>query len=166
MLVVITGASGSGKTSVTKALEAAHQGLVQTYFFDSIGVPSHEEMVRQYGSGEGWQRAMTLRWVERLSSVSARSPVLLEGQMRLSFVREAVAASKVATCKVILIDCNDDVRRERLHRRGQPEFASSDMMNWAAFLRREAIEYGARILDTSDLTIDEAAMDISAELTP
>jgi ATP-dependent Clp protease ATP-binding subunit ClpA len=58
--VVLTGASGSGKTAIAEAIRIGHPDLAEVLHFDSIGVPSLEVMVAGWGSGEAWQRAMTL----------------------------------------------------------------------------------------------------------
>ena len=94
-LVVLTGASGSGKTTLAHAIKDRYPGKVVVLFFDSIGVPSIEEMKRWghgYQPGGAWQRAMTLEWFDKLAGIlnTGRS-VLFEGQMRLAFIREGWA---------------------------------------------------------------------------
>jgi hypothetical protein len=59
-LVILTGASGSGKTTIAERLEQQHPELVRVFRFDSIGVPSPEERIAGWGSGGGWQRAMRI----------------------------------------------------------------------------------------------------------
>jgi adenylate kinase family enzyme len=54
-LVVLTGASGSGKTTIADAIKTGWPGLVEVLHFDQIGVPSFEAMVSRWGSGEAWQ---------------------------------------------------------------------------------------------------------------
>jgi hypothetical protein len=71
------GASGSGKTSAVRELERAHRAGLKTFFFDSIGVPSEQERIEGWGSGGGWQRAMTIEWVRRMRCELASSNVLL-----------------------------------------------------------------------------------------
>jgi hypothetical protein len=44
---------------------------VRCHYFDSIGVPTPEAMISEYGGGEPWQRAMTERWVRRLADETA-----------------------------------------------------------------------------------------------
>jgi hypothetical protein len=49
-ILLLTGASGSGKTTAVRALRAGDTGGVYLHF-DSIGVPDHETMVREFRSG-------------------------------------------------------------------------------------------------------------------
>ncbi len=58
-LIVLTGASGSGKTAIAKAIGATQSDRVEVLHFDSIGVPSAEESLA-WGPVGAWQRAMTL----------------------------------------------------------------------------------------------------------
>jgi hypothetical protein len=55
--------------------------------FDSIGVPSEEEMVAHCGSGSEWQKAMTYRWIKKLiQQYRDKKLVVLEGQVNLDFI--------------------------------------------------------------------------------
>jgi shikimate kinase len=157
-LVILTGASGSGKTTVAEAITAKSAGQVDVFRFDSIGVPAAEEMIARWGSGEAWQRAMTLEWMRRLAEPSSRKrPVLFEGQMRFSFIREGLRAANIADALVVLVDCDDETRKHRLTvDRRQPELAAPIMMNWAAHLRWEARDGGYETLDTSRLSVETA----------
>lgn len=161
----MTGASGSGKTALVNHLRssAATPLDLALFQFDSIGVPSPEVMVRDFGSGENWQQAKTLEWIERISRDHLQTrDVILEGQMRLSFIEEAVrragGGAQPSGVKIVLVDCTDAVRAHRLEvLRGQPELSNADMRNWAAYLRREAISGGHAIIDTSEMSVAEAA---------
>src|SRR5262245_61314292 len=135
-ILVIAGASGSGKTAIVTALAQKPQPAVTYHHFDSIGVPSPEVMVRDYGSGEGWQIAMTDRWIAQLAQASANSALaVLEGQVRPSRVRDAFAAYAVERGSQLLLDCSPEARAARLHGpRDQPELANAQMMAWAAYL--------------------------------
>jgi adenylate kinase family enzyme len=83
-LVILTGASGSGKTFIADAIKAERPELAEVLHFDSIRVPSSETMVAAWGSGEAWQRAMTLAWTTRITERSREyRAVLFEGQMRV-----------------------------------------------------------------------------------
>jgi shikimate kinase len=52
-LVILIGASGSGKTTIARAIQERYAESVDVFFFDRIGVPSIEQMIARYGSGEG-----------------------------------------------------------------------------------------------------------------
>jgi dephospho-CoA kinase len=157
-LVILTGASGSGKTTIARRFQRDYSSLCDVLFFDSIGVPSIETMQSDFGRPEAWQRAMTFRWIERIRhSLYAQKPVLFEGQMRIAFVHEAVVTQGISNVRFILVDCDDTTRAERLHiNRAQPGLANPTMMNWARFLREEARQFGAEILDTSHQTIEQS----------
>jgi len=154
-LIVLTGASGSGKTAISKAV--ADRGEIDVYHFDDIGVPPLSRMTADYGSPAGWQRAMTFKWFESLAEAQhAGRNQLLEGQMRLAFLEEAATTTGIAYLP-LLIDCDDETRTHRLSvERRQPELANAEMMIWATFLRREALAKKCAILDTSRLSLDES----------
>ncbi|NTJ64105.1 AAA family ATPase [Agrobacterium rhizogenes] len=157
-LIILTGASGSGKTAIAEAIARDSAETLAVYHFDSIGVPSLEAMARDHGSPEAWQRDKTIEWLARLVPQAQKGrAVLFEGQMRPSFIVEAAVAASLDDYRIILIDCDDATRRHRLSvERGQPELADANMMNWAAYLRREAQAFGFEILDTSHLSLKQS----------
>ena len=165
-LVVLIGASGSGKTTIARAIEDRFAASVDVFFFDRIGVPSLEQMIAGYGSGEGWQRAKTVEWIAKLAqAVKTGRKVLFEGQMRLAFLAEGAAAAGALDYLPILVDCDDEIRSKRLITdRGQPELANEEMMIWARYLRREAKDNSCEVLDTSLLSLDEAVSYVMARL--
>lgn len=148
--VILTGASGAGKTTLAQYFLEHYSAACDVFFFDSIGTPTLEKMEADYGSGEAWQRTMTSRWVARIEPVlSARRPVLFEGQMRIAFLQEALMEHDITTARIVLIDCDDVTRAARLHvDRRQPDLANPRMMNWARYLRQEALGLGVDVLDT------------------
>jgi RNase adaptor protein for sRNA GlmZ degradation len=165
-LIILTGASGSGKTAIADAIETRRPGLADVLRFDRTGVPSPEEMVKGWGSGEAWQRAMTLTWIARIAALrGSNRPVLFEGQMRLAFVQEGLKSAGITDARLILVDCDDETRVHRLiaHRK-QPELANPAMMNWAASLRREAQAGGYDVLNTSKLSLEQAVDHVCALL--
>jgi len=166
-LVILTGASGSGKTAIAGAIRTGRPDLAEVLHFDSIGVPSAEVM-RAWGPDGAWQREMTLAWMARIAAVRDKHhQVLFEGQMRLAFVREGLHAAGIADARVILVDCDDATRTRRLvTERRQPELANPEMMNWAAYLRREANEAGCDVLNTSELSLVHSVAQICAYLAP
>ncbi|HEX6039765.1 AAA family ATPase [Longimicrobium sp.] len=153
-VLVVTGASGAGKTTLVRALQAGAPAGIVGRHFDDIGVPSVEEMVREHGSGDAWQRAMTHRWMRMLRDLDV-SAVVLDAQVRPSFVREAFEAEGVRCGGIVLVDCDAHVRRARLIERGQPELATPQMDQWAAYLRGQADALGLPVLDTTDLSVEQ-----------
>jgi energy-coupling factor transporter ATP-binding protein EcfA2 len=164
--VVLIGASGSGKTTIARAIEQRYVDDVEVFYFDRIGVPSAERMIAEYGSGEGWQRAKTIEWMMKLASVSRSGRRLLfEGQTRLSFLAEGAEAAGGLAYLPILVDCDDEIRSRRLSlERKQSELASKDMMDWARHLRGEAGRCGCEILDTSTLSLEQCIRHVMGRL--
>jgi hypothetical protein len=156
-LVIMTGASGSGKTAIATTIEEKYPSIT-VLRFDAIGVPSAEVMA-SFGSGHqpggAWQRAMTFQWLERIALILAGSKnVLFEGQMRIAFIREALTASKIKNARVLCVECDDATRRRRLkNERLQPELANESMMGWSRYLHWEALDAGYEILDTTSLSL-------------
>jgi predicted kinase len=146
-IVVVTGASGAGKTTVVTRLAARNLAGVTCAFFDSIGVPPPDEM------RPDWQETTTRAWIQRL----ARAPgdvAVLDGQTRPTFALRAFAAVGVRGSLVVL-HCAREVRTARLIARGQPELATDDMHAWAAYLCGQADALGFPVIDTSGLDIEQ-----------
>jgi len=158
-VLVVTGASGAGKTAIVQALDARGIPGVQCFYFDSIGVPTAEEMERDHGGGEQWQASATADWLARLSNLPEDVRVaVLDAQTRPSFVFGAAGRAVPRLTHVVLLDCSSDVRTSRLHGpRKQPELANARMDGWAAYLRGQADALGLTVIDTTRLTVIEAA---------
>jgi hypothetical protein len=130
--------------------------MCEVRFFDSIGVPSAQVMATyagDFGPGGGWQRAMTMEWMQRIAPLlNSGRTVLFEGQMRIAFIEKAIAAAGITNARIVLIDCSDSVRATRLtHDRRQPDLANKNMLRWAHFLREEAKRGSYEILDTGSI---------------
>jgi RNase adaptor protein for sRNA GlmZ degradation len=158
-ILVVTGASGAGKTAAVQALEARAVPGVTCFYFDSIGVPTADVMQRDYGGAEQWQASATTEWLERLRDLPEDTLVaVLDGQTRPSFAFSDSARAASGTVSVVLLDCSSDVRAARLRGpRQQPELANSQMDQWAAYLRGQADALNLAVIDTSSLTVLESA---------
>jgi adenylate kinase family enzyme len=160
--VILTGASGSGKTAISEAIASRYTGSVDVYHFDQVGVPSAEEMIANYGSTEAWQLAKTHEWMAKIAANRrTERHALFEGQMRCSFALEAAAAAGITEFMLILVDCDDATRIRRLTlERRQPDLANPTMMSWARYLRNEAHILHCTILDTTLLSLEECVRQI------
>jgi thymidylate kinase len=163
-LLFVTGASGAGKTTAVRALEARRLAGVRCFHFDSIGVPSPEEMIRDYGSGEAWQAATTVAWIATLMAEPAEVAVL-DGQARPSIIRAALRTVAPPPTQIVLLDCTPEERARRLAGlRGQPELASPQMSAWAAYLRGQADALELPVVDTTGQPIEAVTDALFAEV--
>jgi len=156
MIYFITGASGVGKTTLVSQLETKFRNKPWAFLhFDKIGVPTAEEMVRDFGSGAKWQEAKTYEWIEKLIQTD-REKVFFEGQVNLQFIRNGFSRQGYETYRTILLDCSKESMRDRLViDRNQPELFTPEMLNWLKFLRDQAREFNTTIIDTSNLSKEE-----------
>ena len=163
-ILVVTGASGAGKTASVESLAARGLPGVRCFHFDSIGVPEPAEMARLYGSGEGWQAAASEAWIARLAAEEIEVAVL-DGQTRHSFVHAALGRAGNPPARIVLLDCSPEERLRRLSGpRGQPELAGSPMSAWAAYLRGQADALGAPVIDTTAVTPDTVASRLAEQV--
>lgn len=158
-LIILTGASGVGKTSIAQSIEEA-QTEILVYQGDRIGLPS-DEVMAGYGHtdepGGPTQRGFALYWIGVISDqVKAGKPVLLETQCRIAFLREALFLHDVPNARIVLVECSDESREKRLRARGHPELANEQMIDWSRYLHKEAEEFGYEIMDTTDFPLDRS----------
>ena len=164
-ILFVIGASGAGKTAAVMELAARPTSVARCFYFDSIGVPSAEAMVRDFGSGEQWQLHATKQWVDHLAADGCNDVAVLDGQTRPSFITAATAGTGSMCTSTVLLDCSPEVRASRLAVRGQPELASPQMTSWAEYLRGQADALGLPVVDTSALTIADVADALERQVT-
>jgi hypothetical protein len=163
-ILVVTGASGAGKTAVVQELEKRGMPGVRFFYFDSIGVPSADVMERDFGGGEAWQAWATHAWLAQLgASPPGVRVVILDGQTRPSVVFSAAKRAAPRETHVVLLDCSPEVRAARLRGpRSQPELVTPRMDSWAAYLRGQADALGLPVIDTTELSVAQAADAVQA----
>lgn len=149
-LLCITGASGAGKTAVARALrERIEARVLPMLAFDSLGVPSDDEMQAAWESPRGWQKAMTYHWVYTAKHVYRTHPlVVLEGSFDPQYAIAACSAHRMRFA-VVLLHADDAVRRARLEERGQAELATAEMATWASYLHESALQLGGVVVDAT-----------------
>src|SRR3954468_15495819 len=92
-ILVVTGASGAGKTTAVSTLAARALPGVQCFYFDSIGIPTLEVMERDHGGGERWQAEETKQWIAKLAALGDDVRVaVLDAQTRPRTVFSAPGA--------------------------------------------------------------------------
>jgi hypothetical protein len=158
-VLVVTGASGSGKTTAVRALESRTLKGVRCYYFDTAGVPSPDEMDRGFDGPDQWQATTTQRWFDRFAANADGAAVcVLDGQTRPSFVRTAAERAGIAVARVVLLDCATPIRHARLvGARGPPELSNPRMDCWAAYLRGQADALDLPVIDTTNLGSEAVA---------
>ena len=161
----ITGASGVGKSTLTSHLKLyfSNRPDITIFGFDTIGIPSIEEMKLAYGSPQEWQRAATKQWVTRILYEVSEPVVVLEGQVNIDFIYEAFEDYKFSEFHVILIDCSEqEMIRRLIYERGQQGLANENMKSWRAYLRKQAEERQVDVIDTEGMPIDESVNELQS----
>jgi energy-coupling factor transporter ATP-binding protein EcfA2 len=165
-ILVVTGASGVGKTTLVHALQARAIAGVRCYHFDSVGIPSTAQMMAVYGSPQAWQVATTHQWIARLAANPDQCTIaVLEGQVRPSLIYQAFAEQDVRHGRVLLLECESGLRDTRLRElRRQPEAANASMTAWAAYLRGQADALGLPVLDTGACSLEQATEQLATQI--
>jgi hypothetical protein len=181
MLLLVVGASGSGKTAVLEQLRAQPRPGLAVHDFDEIGVPD--------GAMPSWRQRANEAWLQRLLTSDQGPDVVLAGHTPLGELLATPSAVDLDAIACCLLDCRKVTRVDRLARR-RPWTAGETAWHlaWAAWLREHAHDpqwrqevirhaYAPRemrwerwvhwhrgdprwqceIVDTSELTVSEAA---------
>ncbi|TQM20129.1 hypothetical protein FB391_3263 [Microbacterium kyungheense] len=186
MLLMVTGASGAGKSAVLAELSGRDFGhAVECAEFDSIGVPE--------GADTAWRHSAVERWVARAVDLqSSGAHLLLCGQVPLGELLAAPSAERLDGLEVCLLHCSPEVRRDRLRRRGEPEDALIHHVRFGEWFLRHTLDpshspevirvpsptpmrwdrwegwtaddprWAAHVIDTDPLTATEAAEQVAA----
>ena len=150
MIVFLTGASGVGKTTIVNELDRnSMTSKYDCYHFDSIGVPSMEEM-REI---EDWQKKTTYQWIDRLLAKNQSGTIVIEGSVNISFILSGFDRHGFKDFLILLIDCDEESMIDRLKERNQPELANDDMKRWLSFLRKQSLDLSIPRINTSKVNL-------------
>lgn len=160
--VFLTGTSGSGKTTILKAIaKELSTDAVSINYFDDIGVPSFEEMVANYGSPEKWQEAMTHLWIEKLANITDKKLIFLEGSFNPEFAVSHLQKLGMHNYLIICVHAERAVREKRLsQQRNQPELITQDMENFAQQLKAKTLVLGGIVVESTDNNLSNVVEEI------
>lgn len=165
-LVVLLGASGSGKTTIAGLLASKCPGLIVEHF-DSAGVSSQATS----GSSDPdspanrQRRALNALIGKIAKEVLPRKPALLAVQARPSFISAACEASGVREYKIVLLDCSSEECQARLKLRDQEKPLAESMHDWPAFLKSACEESPqCTIINNTNLSVDTCLARVEEEI--
>lgn len=156
-ILVLTGASGAGKTTLALKLNELAIPGVKGFNCDRVRIESDEL------ADSADRQADVLRyWISQLSQPETDVELaVLDTQIRPHKALEVLRQSAVDYAQIVLVDCDPVKRNARLHMdRGQPELANPQMDCWAAYLRGQADALRLSIIDTSDDQIDKSLVEL------
>jgi energy-coupling factor transporter ATP-binding protein EcfA2 len=136
VLLLISGASGAGKTTVRKTIAAElppDVEAVELHHLDTI--PANPDVA--------WRQRTAERAVRRAEALAGagRHLLLADDPVAPGEVLAAPSASAVDIA-VCLLDVDEDAQRDRLNRRGDPAELLPHHVAYAAWLRRHAYDPG------------------------
>jgi energy-coupling factor transporter ATP-binding protein EcfA2 len=156
-ILVLTGASGAGKTTLTLKLNELAIPGVEGINCDRVKIEAHET------AGSTDPQVDILRyWISQLSQQEPRIELaVLDTQIRPHRALQVLNQAAIVYAQIVLVDCDPIKRNERLHMdRSQPELANPQMDCWAAYLRGQADALNLSIIDTSNDPIDKSLIEL------
>ena len=151
-IIVLTGASGSGKTRLILKLEEHALPGVKVINCDRVDVAVPENT-----DPSDRQTAVLHYWISQMVQEVGIELAVLDTQIRPHRAQAALAQAGIRHAQIVLVDCEPVKRNERLRlERGQAELANPRMDCWAAYLRGQADALSLSIIDTSNDSIDDS----------
>jgi len=138
MLLLVTGASGVGKSTVRRALAPRLQACVETAEIASLGVTPEWNLA--------WRHRMVERLVQHaLDAQAQRRHFLICGDpVPPGEVVAAPSASRLGPIAVCLLDADPAAQRERLAARGDDLSLLPQHQAFAAWMRRHVVDHRHR----------------------
>ena len=127
MLLVVSGASGSGKTTAFRALRPALG--CRSAELDQIGVPPDADTA--------WRQRATEAWIGAALAAPGRDLVLF-GQVAPGEVLAAPSAERLDATTLCLLHCDPLTRRRRLLARGLGSDDSANHLAFGEWMQRHA----------------------------
>jgi len=152
-IIVLTGASGAGKTTLALRLNELGIPGVEAINCDRVKLEANE-----HTDPSDVQADVLRHWITHLTRSESNVQLgVLDTQIRPHRALEVLNEAGIKNAQVVLVDCDPVIRNERLHvDRGQPELAHARMDCWAAYLRGQADALSLSIIDTSDGQVDKS----------
>lgn len=134
MLLSLTGASGSEKSTVLALLDGRDWGVeIRCVEFDSIGVPE--------GADTAWRHAAIEHWVEQaLAAERDGAHMLLCGQIPMGELIATPSADQLSRIRVCMLDCSPEARSERLRNRGVSDEAIPHHVQFGRWFRSHTMD--------------------------
>ena len=156
-ILVLTGASGAGKTTLTLKLNELAIPGVKGINCDRVKIEVDET------AGSTDRQADILRyWISQLSPPETGIELaVLDTQIRPHRALEVLSEAAIDYTQIVLVDCDPVKRNQRLHmERASPELANPRMDCWAAYLRGQADALKLSIIDTSNDPMDKSLAEL------
>ena len=150
-IIVLTGASGAGKTTILLALADLQLTGVECINCDRVNL----EMDKSVDPSDR-QAAVLRHWIREMKDREDRVCLaVLDTQIRPHQALEVIAEEGINNFEIVLVDCDPNIRNQRLvAERQQPELVNHRMDCWAAYLRGQADALKLPIIDTTKESVE------------
>lgn len=132
--------------------------MISVYYFDDIGVPTNERMIKEHGSTEKWQEWVTHRWIERMYSTEDKKLIFLEGSFYPEFAIGKMQELGIRNYLIICLSAERSARDKRLiEGRKQPELATMGIVveHYDQAIRTQTLKAGGAVVDSSNKEVSE-----------